>query len=73
METNKNASLMIYNIQVELNPSRSTPCKNIIKVNNERGDNCKVNEYTFSCVDMTKFAFLGDDIIESCIMCHYCT
>jgi hypothetical protein len=67
---NKNGSSMNYNIQIDLNPSRSTPCKNIVKVINDD----IVKEYNLNCVELVKYQpFIGDHIGVKCIQCCYCT
>jgi hypothetical protein len=68
MQHNKKPS-MDFNIQIELNPSRSTPCKNIVKVTNDD----EVKEYELNCVKLRKFhPFLGDHIDAVCTQCCYC-
>jgi hypothetical protein len=69
-EEANNGLSMNFNIRFELNPSKSTPCKNIVKVTNDG----KVKEYELNCVKLRKYhPLIGDHIDELCCQCCYCT
>ena len=69
MKTSHNGSKKIINMEIDLNPSKSTPCKNIVKVMN----NDTISEHMFNCVELSKYStLLGADIKQNTIMCPYC-